>query len=96
MPPPGRVYAKCIIDFENRIKTGFRNNGQKWAVDVGIETEFPEAGIEEGYMTFTNEEILCCFKPVVDRILELINNQITAVVAQNKSLQVRSPSSFFK
>merc|ERR1711939_1000072 len=53
----GRVYAKCIMDFENRIKADFRNNGQKWAVDVGIEAEFPEAGIEEGYMTFTNEEI---------------------------------------
>jgi hypothetical protein len=61
----GRVYAKCIMDFENRIKADFRNNGQKWAVDVGIEAEFPEAGIEEGYMTFTNEEILQCFEPVV-------------------------------
>ncbi|QSS60193.1 Hsp70-like protein [Histoplasma capsulatum] len=68
----GRVYAKCIMDFENRIKADFRNNGQKWAVDVGIEADFPEAGIEEGYMTFTNEEILQCFEPVVNRILELV------------------------
>jgi len=50
------------MDFENRIKADFRNNNQKWAVDVGIEAEFPEAGIEEGYMTFTNEEILQCFR----------------------------------
>ncbi|TQB68523.1 hypothetical protein MPDQ_003350 [Monascus purpureus] len=67
----GRVYAKCIMDFENRIKADFRNNGQKWAVDLGIESDFPEANIEEGYMTFTNEEILQCFEPVVNRILEL-------------------------
>lgn len=85
----GRVYAKCIMDFENRIKADFRNNGQKWAVDVGIEAEFPEAGIEEGYMTFTNEEILQCFEPVVNRILELVRNQIIAIQAQNRSLQVR-------
>src|SRR6478735_2822244 len=84
----GRVYAKCIMDFENRIKADFRNNGQKWAVDVGIEAEFPEAGIEEGYMTFTNEEILQCFEPVVNRILELVRNQIIAIQAQNRSLQV--------
>lgn len=83
----GRVYAKCIMDFENRIKADFRNNGQKWAVDVGIEAEFPDAGIEEGYMTFTNEEILQCFEPVVNRILELVRNQIIAIQAQNRSLQ---------
>ena len=86
----GRVYAKCIMDFENRIKADFRNNGQKWAVDVGIEAEFPEAGIEEGYMTFTNEEILQCFEPVVNRILELVRNQIIAIQAQNRMLQVSS------
>ncbi|KAJ9320746.1 hypothetical protein DTO027B3_8215 [Paecilomyces variotii] len=83
----GRVYAKCIMDFENRIKADFRNNGQKWAVDVGIESDYPEAGIEEGFMTFTNEEILQCFEPVVNRILELIRNQIIAIQAQNRSLQ---------
>ncbi|KAK3725350.1 hypothetical protein LTR37_000320 [Vermiconidia calcicola] len=83
----GKVYAKCIMDFENRIKADFRNNGQKWAVDVGIEAEFPEAGIEEGYMTFTNEEILQCFEPVVNRILELVRNQIIAIQAQNRLLQ---------
>ena len=87
----GKVYAKCIMDFENRIKADFRNNGQKWAVDVGIEAEFPEAGIEEGYMTFTNEEILQCFEPVVNRILELVRNQIIAIQAQNRILQVRTP-----
>ena len=86
----GKVYAKCIMDFENRIKADFRNNGQKWAVDVGIETEYPEAAIEEGYMTFTNEEILQCFEPVVNRILELVRNQIIAIQAQNRTLQVRS------
>ncbi|EER26779.1 hypothetical protein D8B26_002800 [Coccidioides posadasii str. Silveira] len=83
----GKVYAKCIMDFENRIKADFRNNGQKWAVDVGIEADFPDAGIEDGYMTFTNEEILQCFEPVVNRILELVRNQIIAIQAQNRPLQ---------
>ncbi|PTU22939.1 hypothetical protein P175DRAFT_0522019 [Aspergillus ochraceoroseus IBT 24754] len=86
----GKVYAKCIMDFENRIKADFRNNGQKWAVDVGIEADFPDAGIEEGYMTFTNEEILQCFEPVVNRILELVRNQIIAIQAQNRSLQLQN------
>ena len=85
----GRVYAKAIMDFENRIKGDFRNNGQKWAVDVGIEADFPEAGIEEGFMVFTNEEIQSCFHPVIDRILEMIKNQIIAISAQNRNLQVK-------
>jgi hypothetical protein len=76
------------MDFENRIKGDFRNNGQKWAVDVGIELEWPEAGIEEGYMCFNNEEILMCFEPVVNRILELTRNQIIAIQAQNRSVKV--------
>jgi hypothetical protein len=75
----GRVFAKCILDFDNRIKGDFRNNGQKWAVDVGIEAEFPEAGIDEGYMTFTNEDILSCFEPVISRIIELVRDQLRQV-----------------
>ncbi|KAF2815673.1 uncharacterized protein BDZ99DRAFT_432368 [Mytilinidion resinicola] len=83
----GKIYAKSIMEFENRIRTDFRNNGQKWAADVGIEAEFPEAGIEEGYMTFTNEEILASFEPVVERIFSLINNQIIAIQACNINLK---------
>jgi hypothetical protein len=78
------------MDFENRIKADFRNDGQKWAVDVGIDAEFPEAGIEDGYMIFSNEEILQCFEPVMNRILELVRNQIIAIEAQNRPLKVSS------
>jgi hypothetical protein len=81
--PVSRIYAKCVIYFENVIKAGFRNNGQKWAVDVGFGT-----GIEDGYMIFTNEDILQCFEPVVNRILELVRNQIVAIQAQKRNLQV--------
>jgi hypothetical protein len=86
----GKIYARCISDFENRIKADFQNNGQNWAVDVGIEEDFPEVGIQDGYMIFANEEILQCFEPVVNRIVELVRHQITAIQAQNRPLQVRS------
>jgi hypothetical protein len=84
----GRIYAKAIWEFDNRIKNDFRNNGQKWAVDVGIEAEIPEADIEEGYMVWTNKEILQCFEPVINRILELTQNQIIAVQAIGRELKV--------
>ncbi|RKK86208.1 hypothetical protein BFJ69_g1161 [Fusarium oxysporum] len=67
-----KVYAKCIGDFERRIILEFRNNGQEWDIDVAIETEFPEAGIKEGYMTYTNDEILSCFQPVTDGITAMM------------------------
>src|SRR5436190_11518299 len=49
----GRVYAKCIMDFENRIKADFRNNGNKCAVVVWIESELLEYVCEVGYSTYT-------------------------------------------
>jgi molecular chaperone DnaK (HSP70) len=85
---PGRIFAKCTIDFENRIKVEFRNNGQKWHIDVGVEADFPEADIQDGYMTFTNEDILQCFTPVVNRISELVRNQISAIQTEGRQLQV--------
>jgi len=83
-----RVYANSIMDFKNRIKSDFRNNGQKWAVDVDIEADFPLADIEEGFMVFTNQEILRCFEPVIGRVLKLVRNQIVAVESQHKVLKV--------
>ncbi|KAI1011849.1 hypothetical protein LB503_004347 [Fusarium chuoi] len=75
----GRVYGKCIDDFEDRILPDFRNNGQEWDVDVAIETEFPDAGIKNGFMTYTNDEILSCFQPVMDRITDMIARAIGVV-----------------
>lgn len=82
------MYLKCLVDFENRIKAGFCNNGNIWAIDVGLDTDYPEAKIEEGYMMFTDEEILGCLTPVVERILELVGNQIIAIQSENRNLQV--------
>lgn len=83
-----RIYAKCILDFEYRIKVEFKNNGQKWAVDLGVGAEFSDAGIEDGHLIFTNEEILGCFEPVVNRIIDLIKNQIDRISGQMKPLKV--------
>lgn len=79
-----KVYAKCIMDFEYRIKSDFRNNGQNWAVDVDIEEDmypgvWDNVGIEEGYMVFTNEEIFKCFEPVLYRIHQLIHYQLEVI-----------------
>jgi hypothetical protein len=56
------------------------------AVALGFETEFPEADMEEGHMSFTNEEIMQCFDPVVNKIVETMNNQVDAIEAQNKKI----------
>lgn len=85
-----KVYQKCLQDFETRIKTDFRNNGNVWAIDVGLDKDYPEAGITEGYMMFTDEEILRCFEPVVERVTELVRNQVIDILSENRHLQVRS------
>ena len=78
----GKVYARCILDFAERIRYIFNNDGRSWNVDVGIEAEFPDAGLEGGYMTFKNADILACLEPPVDRIIELIQEQLVAILAK--------------
>ncbi|KAF5653886.1 hypothetical protein F25303_1918 [Fusarium sp. NRRL 25303] len=82
-----RVYGRCIDDFEDRILPDFRNNGQEWDVDVAIETEFPDAGIKNGFMTYTNDEILSCFQPVMDRIMAMMAHAIGDVFKTGNVLE---------
>ncbi|KAF5977321.1 hypothetical protein FCOIX_6588 [Fusarium coicis] len=72
-----KVYTKCVSDFEGRIISEFRNNGQEWDIDVAIETEFPDAGIKGGFMTFTNGEILSCFQPIMEGITAMMAHLIS-------------------
>lgn len=89
-----KVHLKCLQDFETRIKTHFRNNGNAWAIDLGLGKDYLEAGIVEGYMMFTDEEILECFKPVVERVTGLVRSQIIDILSGNRHLQVRPSASY--
>ncbi|RBA20903.1 hypothetical protein FPRO05_08350 [Fusarium proliferatum] len=82
-----KVYAKCIDDFENRILSDFRNNGQEWDVDVAIETEFPDLRIKDGFMTYTNGEILSCFQPFLDRITTIMAHAVGGVLKAGNVLE---------
>lgn len=85
-----RVFGKCIDDFEDRILSDFRNNGQEWDIDVAVEAEFPDAGIKNGFMTYTNDEILSCFQPVMDGITTMIAHAIGDVFKTGNVLEVCS------
>ncbi|KAG9501613.1 hypothetical protein J7337_007304 [Fusarium musae] len=80
-----KVYTKCVSDFEERIMPDFRNSGQEWDIDVALETEFPEAGIKGGYMTYTNGEILSCFQPVMDDITAMMTSVIGDILVKYNS-----------
>ncbi|KAF5711560.1 hypothetical protein FMUND_8955 [Fusarium mundagurra] len=81
-----KVYTKCVNDFEGRIMSEFRNNGQEWDIDVAIEAEFPEAGIKGGFMTYTNSEILSCFQPVLDDVMAMMAYIISDTLFNSKRL----------
>ncbi|KAJ5809935.1 uncharacterized protein N7503_002153 [Penicillium pulvis] len=96
---PPRVYAKCRDFFRSEVIPQFGNPdypppacldleraGDFWC-DVGIELEFPEADIEEGRMWFTKEEMLSCFDPSVNQILGMIEEQVSAIELQQKTLK---------
>ncbi|CZR38248.1 uncharacterized protein FPRO_06561 [Fusarium proliferatum ET1] len=82
-----RVFGKCIDDFEDRILSEFRNNGQEWDIDVAVEAEFPDAGIKNGFMTYTNDEILSCFQPVIDGITTMMAHAIGEVFTTGNVLE---------
>lgn len=83
-----KVCKKCFIDFEDRIKREFGNTGQDWMVEVGILIDCPDVSTEDGCMRFTNDEIPQCFDMVIRRILEMMENQVLTIKAQNQQLQV--------
>jgi hypothetical protein len=74
----GRAYLKGMADFDTRIKHAFSGDGSTWAVDVGLFAHNPDAGIdvESGCMAVTNEDMLSCYDPVVNRVIELISDQL--------------------
>lgn len=83
-----KAYARCILDFTKRIMISFCNDGFRWAVDVGIAKDFCVAGFEEGFMVFTNDEILSCFQPVTDIIVEMICDEIHKVSKTGRKIEV--------
>ncbi|KAH6953465.1 hypothetical protein DER45DRAFT_575916 [Fusarium avenaceum] len=82
-----KAYARCILDFTKRIMITFCNDGFRWAVDVGIAKDFCVAGFEEGFMVFTNDEILSCFQPVTDIIVEMICDEIHEVSKTGRAIE---------
>jgi hypothetical protein len=75
--------------FDKNILPGFSNNRHDWSFKVlPGDNQFPEAGIEDGFMTLRNDEILLCFEPVSRGMLELVKRQFQNIAAQGASLQV--------
>lgn len=83
-----KIQSKCLEAFENRIKGDFTNNGNPWAVDVGIEEAIPDINLYDSHINFTNDEILECFTPAVKRTRKLVLEQIEAVEKKRRHLQV--------
>jgi hypothetical protein len=81
-----KIYSKNMTFFENFVKASFRAADQKWAIDVDVDEEYPE--IVEGYMVWTGDELLLCFEPAVDQVIELIKDQIVSVTSLNYTIQV--------
>ena len=65
-----QIQLKCLAEFENRIRIDFKNTGKRWAVELDLDEvieDVPDAGFEEGWIVFSNDEILRCFELAVMR-----------------------------
>ncbi|KAK3293689.1 uncharacterized protein B0H64DRAFT_218475 [Chaetomium fimeti] len=87
-----RTYAKGMVDFNSRIKHTFSGDGSTWAVQVGLEADFPDAGIdrESGCMSVTNEVMLSFYDPVVNVVIELISDQLATVARHHPTTRVKT------
>lgn len=84
-----RVFSKCMLHFENEINENFSNCGRSWRVNLSTEGKFFRAGVidQDGFMTFTNAEILQCFDPLCERTMDLARAQITSIEHQGLKLE---------
>jgi hypothetical protein len=80
-----------MTDFETRIKAGFSDDGSIWAVAVGLFADYPDAGIdgESGCMSVTNKAMRSLYQPVVDRVIELMMDQLASVRKQHPRTRVK-------
>lgn len=83
----GEIWDQSMFQFNSQIIKDFRNGGQNWAVEVREELDYPDIGIADGYTTFTNDEVLRCYEPIVDRVIELIKIQQEAILARGGALR---------
>ena len=86
-----RTYAKGCIDFDSRLKYVFSGDRSTWAVEVGLFADYPDVGIdrESGCMAITNEVMLSVYKPVVDRVVELIRDQLRSAAKHHPRTPVK-------
>jgi len=95
LPPSSKIaartYAKGILDFDSRIKHAFSGDGSTWAFKVGLSADYPDAGIdrESGCMAVTDEVMLSCYDPVMNRVIGLIRDQLANAAQRHPKTRVK-------
>lgn len=86
-----RTYSKGMLDFDSRIKHTFIDDGSTWAVKVGLHADYPHAGIdsESGCMAVANDVVLQCYKPVVNRVIGLIQEQLASAATYQPRMRLK-------
>jgi hypothetical protein len=87
---PAELRNSWMKAFSGWIHAGFSNNGQSWSVEIfpGSDYDIPGAGIYEGHITFSNEEVLSLFEPVSHGLLELVRRQLLAIWDLRETVQM--------
>lgn len=88
-----RSLNRMLREFDQSLKRNFTNaeDDDEFVCTAGGLPDKLEAGIEGGEFTFTREDMLDIFDPIIDRIVPLVQDQIDVVEAQHTGS--RSPIS---
>jgi len=87
-----RVYKRSIEDFELRIQKQFSNDGRKWGVEIGVDAYFSEPLVDEGCLILEDEQILACFTPVLEKLMEMVESQRAEIKRKGGALKEATTS----
>lgn len=77
----GKPYFKMIKEFDEHLKRVFRNSDDQEYMDCEVPglPDNPLNKVEDGFVEISREEMQAIFNPVIDGILELVQEQINSV-----------------
>lgn len=77
---------RMLREFEEVLKRSFSNDEDEdiFTCSIGGLADDPVAGIEDGGLILTREDMQSIFDPVINQILPLVQEQIDMILAQNE------------
>ncbi|KAF2718371.1 actin-like ATPase domain-containing protein [Polychaeton citri CBS 116435] len=84
-PRGNRNWQIALAYFEEKVKRRYDNDGRpSFNIPLPGVRDNPNAGIDFGFLTLTNSEVQGIFEPIVTEVIELVEEQMSRLLAHSK------------